>query len=106
MIAQGISTRAFLIDVFSPCVTYNKHNTFQWFKQRVHTLGQRYDATDYEHALSKAREYGDRIPTGLFYRASRPTYEDGEPAFKLGPLVHHKLGLTPEQGQALLREFI
>ena len=108
LIAQGIQHKGFaLIDVFSPCVTYNKHNTYQWFKQRVHTLEEsEYDPTDYDQALKKVREWGDSIPIGLFYRTSRPTYEDGEPALKLGPLVHHKLGLTPEQGQALLREFI
>jgi 2-oxoglutarate ferredoxin oxidoreductase subunit beta len=108
LIAQGIQHKGFsLIDVFSPCVTYNKHNTYPWFKERVYTLEDSdYEATDYDRALGKVREYGDRIPIGLFYRANRPTYEDGEPALKLGPLVHHKLGLTAEQGQALLREFI
>ena len=27
-----------LIDVFSPCVTYNKVNTYPWFKERVYKL--------------------------------------------------------------------
>lgn len=108
LVAQGIQHKGFsLIDVFSPCVTYNKHNTYPWFKQRVYTLEDTdYDPTDYEQALIKVREWGDSIPTGLFYRVNRPTYEDGEPALELGPLVRHKLGLSPEQGQALLREFM
>src|SRR6266446_2769614 len=39
LIAQGIQHKGFaLIDVFSPCVTYNKHNTHQWFKERVYKL--------------------------------------------------------------------
>jgi 2-oxoglutarate ferredoxin oxidoreductase subunit beta len=93
--------------VFSPCVTYNKHNTHQWFKERVYKLEETdYDPTDYERALVKVREWGDQIPIGLCYQTSRPTYEDGEPALKKGPLAHHKLGLTPEQRRALVQEFL
>jgi 2-oxoglutarate ferredoxin oxidoreductase subunit beta len=108
LIAQGIQHKGFaLIDVFSPCVTYNKHNTHQWFKERVYKLEETdYDPTDYERALVKVREWGDQIPIGLCYQTSRPTYDDGEPALKKGPLVHHKLGLTPEQRRALLQEFM
>jgi len=108
LIAQGIQHKGFsLIDVFSPCVTYNKHNTYQWFKPRVYKLEETdYDPMDYERALVKVREWGDQIPIGVCYQTSRPTYEDGEPALKKGPLVHHKLGLTPEQRRALLQEFM
>jgi 2-oxoglutarate ferredoxin oxidoreductase subunit beta len=88
-------------------VTYNKHNTYPWFKERVYTLEETdYQPTDYDRALVQVREWGERIPVGLFYQTRRPTYEEGEPALKLGPLVRHKLGLTPEQGQALLHEFM
>src|SRR2546422_5613537 len=39
LIAGGIAHRGFsLIDVFSPCVTYNKLNTYPWFKERVYKL--------------------------------------------------------------------
>ena len=90
-----------------PASPYNKHNTHQWFKERVYKLEETdYDPTDYERALVKAREWGNQIPIGLCYQMSRPTYEDGEPALKKGPLVHHKLGLTPEQRRALLQEFL
>jgi 2-oxoglutarate ferredoxin oxidoreductase subunit beta len=108
LIMQGIQHKGFaLIDVFSPCVTYNKHNTYPWFKQRVYKLEEAdYDPADYDRALSKVREWDESIPIGLFYRTSRPTYEDGEPALKHGPLVRHKLGLTSEQGQELVRTFM
>jgi 2-oxoglutarate ferredoxin oxidoreductase subunit beta len=108
LIAQGIQHKGFaLIDVFSPCVTYNKHNTYPWFKERVYKLEDTdYTPTDYDRALLKVREWGERIPIGLCYQTSRPTYEEGEAALKRGPLVRHQLGLTPEQGQALLREFM
>ena len=108
LIAQGIQHKGFaLIDVFSPCVTYNKHNTFQWFKPRVYKLDETdYDSTDYDRALVKVREWDEHIPIGVCYQVSRPTYVEGEPALKKGPLVHQKLGLTPEQRRALLQEFM
>jgi len=108
LIAGAIAHKGFsLIDVFSPCVTYNKHNTHQWFKERVYKLEETdYEPTDYERALVKVREWGDQIPIGVCYQTSRPTYEEGEPALKKGPLVRHQLGLTPEQRRALLREFV
>lgn len=98
LVAGGIQHKGFaLVDVFSPCVTYNKLNTYPWFKQRVYKLedDHAYDPADQRAALEKSFEWGDRIPLGLFYREDRPTYEDSEPAYRLGPLVRQKL--PPEE---------
>ena len=39
LIKRGIEHKGFsFIDVFSPCVTYNHDNTFQWFRPRVKKL--------------------------------------------------------------------
>ena len=110
LIAAGhTATRALpCIDVFSPCVTYNKHNTHQWFKERVYKL----EETDYDAyrlragAVARRANGATKSPLVYCYQTSRPTYEDGEPALKKGPLVHHKLGLTSEQRRALLQEFL
>jgi 2-oxoglutarate ferredoxin oxidoreductase subunit beta len=65
-----------------------------------------YDVSNPESAVQKSFEWGDRIPIGLFYQDELPTYEDSEPAFKQGPLVHHKLGLDRETFEALMLEFV
>src|SRR5947199_9175556 len=45
LIKQGIQHKGFsFIDVFSPCVTYNHGNTYQWLSPRVKKLEA--DATD------------------------------------------------------------
>ena len=109
LIAGGISHRGFsLIDVFSPCVTYNKLNTYPWFKERVYKLEDEasYDSNNAEAAVQRSFEWGDRIPIGLFYQDEQPTYEDSEPAFKEGPLVHQKLGLERGTFDELMQEFI
>ncbi|HEX5138833.1 MAG TPA: thiamine pyrophosphate-dependent enzyme, partial [Planctomycetota bacterium] len=96
LMAQAIAHRGFsLIDVFSPCVTFNKINTYQWFKERVYDVDaeQGYDANDFGRAMGKALEWGERIPLGKLYQVERPVYEDTEPLFEKGPLVDHKLGL-------------
>ena len=71
LIAGGIAHHGFsLIDVFSPCVTYNKLNTYPWFKERVYKLedDESYDVSNPESAVQKSFEWGDRIPIGLFYQ--------------------------------------
>ncbi|MBI3329261.1 MAG: 2-oxoacid ferredoxin oxidoreductase [Nitrospinae bacterium] len=104
--AQALQHKGFaLVDVFSPCVTYL--NMYQFFKQKVYTLeGTEYDPTDWQKALPKAYEWGEKIPLGVFYRTEAPTYDQQDSAFKHGPPVKQKLGLAPEQGQALLKTFM
>ena len=109
LIAGGIAHKGFsLIDVFSPCVTYNKLNTYPWFKERVYKLEDEegYDSSNAESAVQRSFEWGDRIPIGLFYKDEQPTYEDSEPAFTQGPLVHQKLGIDRESFAGLMQEFI
>ncbi|MEE8200191.1 MAG: thiamine pyrophosphate-dependent enzyme [Candidatus Acidoferrales bacterium] len=107
LIAGGIRHKGFaLIDVFSPCVTYNKLNTYSWFKKRVYKLESEggYDSTDVRGALEKSFEWGDRIPLGVFYQEEQPTYEDSEPAFQRGPLVRQPLPVDPALFQSLVEE--
>ncbi len=99
-----------LVDVFSPCVTYNKDNTYQWFNPRVKMLEeQAHDPTNFHKALDKGYLWGEEIPIGLFWkRTDLPALEDLEPVLHdgKGPLAFRKLGITNEQAQALIQELI
>ncbi len=97
-----------LVDVFSPCVTYNKINTYPWFKQRVYKLEgeMAYNPADLEAAFHKSLEWGERIPLGLFFQEERPTYEDSEPVLQKGPLVDQKLGINPKLFDELIEETV
>jgi 2-oxoglutarate ferredoxin oxidoreductase subunit beta len=109
LIAGGIQHKGFaLIDTFSPCVTYNKLNTYPWFKKRVYKLEDEvgYHTGDMRAAFEKSFEWGDGIPLGLFYADQQPTYEDSEPAFARGPLVHQPLGIEPAVFQSLIEELM
>ena len=95
-----------LVDVFSPCVTYNKHNTYPWFKERVYKLeDEKHDTSNFQAAMERAFEWGPRIPIGLFYKAERPTYEEEEVALRNGvPLVKQPLGRS--NLAAMMEDFI
>ena len=67
------------VDILQPCVTYNKVNTFQWYKERVYDLAlDNHDQSDISEARARALEWPgrkeDRIPTGIFYRSRRAVY--------------------------------
>ncbi len=108
LIEQAIAHKGFaFIDVFSPCVTYNKLNTFTWFKERIYKLDDEApdrDPTDLPDAMSTAMEFGDRIPIGLIYKVDKPTYEDSEPVLLDGPLVKQSLGIKKALFEQLLEE--
>ncbi|BEP18541.1 2-oxoacid:ferredoxin oxidoreductase subunit beta [Pyrofollis japonicus] len=77
-----------VIDVLQPCVTYNDVYTTQWYRQHVYKLEESgnwdpivRDPSERDEklakALIKAREWGERVPIGIFYKdETRPTLED------------------------------
>jgi 2-oxoglutarate ferredoxin oxidoreductase subunit beta len=83
-----------LVDVFQPCVSFNKVNTYQWYMKRVYKLQdeEKYDASNRTTAFEKSLEWGDRIPIGIFYQVKgKPTYADQLPVLKAGALVKQAL---------------
>jgi 2-oxoglutarate ferredoxin oxidoreductase subunit beta len=82
-----------VLDVLQPCVTFNKKHPFGWYQQRVRKLEDDadYNPEDKLAALAMAQPTPEELPIGLFYRENRPTYEDGLPQLKQGPLVHQSL---------------
>lgn len=78
MIVQAVSHPGFsLVDIFQPCVSFNKVNTFGWYKERCRML-EDHDPTDWAAALARADEFGERIPLGVLYRNDRPVYATGQ----------------------------
>ncbi len=99
-----------LVDVFSPCVTFNKDNTYQFFNPRVKILEEKgHDPTDFHKAMDEAYKWGEEIPIGLFWkRTDLPTLEQQEPVLHTGegPLAYRKLGITKEKADALIKELL
>jgi len=76
-----------VIDVLHPCVSFNKVNTFAWYRNRCHQLPPEHDPTDWEGAMRTAMEWGEEIPVGLIYRNDRPAYEKQLAVLAPGPLA-------------------
>lgn len=92
LFVQAISHKGFaLVDVFQPCVTWNKVNTSKWFRDRIYKLEESgHDASDRDAAFELSMStFHDlmctpdecKVPIGVFYRKEGvPTYNDGVPA--------------------------
>ncbi len=105
LIKQGIQHRGFaLIDVFSPCVTFNHDNGYEFFKPRVKRLeDEGHDTGDWKAACEKALMWGDTIYTGVFLQRQAPTLGDLEPVLEGGgPLARRPLGLAKEATERIL----
>ncbi|MGE4552052.1 MAG: thiamine pyrophosphate-dependent enzyme [Desulfovibrionaceae bacterium] len=88
LIRRGIEHKGLaLIDIFQPCVSFNKVNTFAWYKQRCYKLGEDHDPRDWGQAMARAQEFGERIPIGVIYENDRPPFESLVPGFDGRPLV-------------------
>ncbi len=88
IIKEAINHKGFsLVDILQPCVTFNKINTFEWYKQRVYHIEQEYNPEDRVKAFERALEWGDKIPLGIIYRKNRPILEERVPIILDKPLV-------------------
>lgn len=69
-----------LVDILQPCVTFNKVNTFKWFKEHTVMLDRAHDPRDRVAAMRQALER-DRLPLGVLYEnPGRIVFEDKLPS--------------------------
>ncbi len=91
IIKRAIKHRGFsFIDILQPCVTFNKINTYDFYRERIYKLDELkdYDKSDLNEAMKRSLEQ-ERIPVGIFYQAKEPVYEDGLKQIERKPLVDH-----------------
>ena len=69
-----------LVDILQPCVSFNRVNTFRWYRDRVRPVDDSHDPFDRDGALKLALQWGDEIPVGVIYRSRRPSFESRVPA--------------------------
>ncbi len=109
LIEEGIKHKGFsVINVFSPCVTFNKINTYDWFKEHIIDLEETpdYDSSNRVQAMTKLMETNGMI-TGLIYQDKvKKSYQELIPGFKEEPLSKQDVKLTEEQFNSLVKEFI
>ncbi|MHC4504946.1 MAG: 2-oxoacid:ferredoxin oxidoreductase subunit beta [Planctomycetota bacterium] len=88
LIAKAVAHEGFaLVDILQPCVSFNRVNTFAWYKQRCYEIPADHEPADWEAAMGLAAEWGERIPVGVIYTNDRPAFEKRLPALAGGALV-------------------
>lgn len=93
-----------LVDILQPCVSFNKVNTFAYYKERVYELEADYDPRNLPSALLRSMEYGPKIPIGILYQVEKPTFHQQRPAiFDDIPMIDKKV--PHAQLEALLAKF-
>ncbi|WP_202080406.1 2-oxoacid:ferredoxin oxidoreductase subunit beta [Caldalkalibacillus salinus] len=107
LIEKGIQHKGFsLINIFSPCVTYNKVNTYDFFKENIIKLEdeEAYDPSNLGMAMQKLIEHNGLV-TGVIYQDHEPSFTDQIPDFDDNPIVHQDLNLSSEKIKGLVDEF-
>ncbi len=109
LMQQAIDHKGFaIIDIFSPCVTFNHDNDYAFFRPRVKKLeDEGHDAGDWKAACEKAMLWGDTIYTGLFYQKRRPTLDELEPVLEEGgPMARRSAFVSKEQSDRIFKRMM
>ncbi len=106
IIQQAVKHPGFaLVDILMPCISFNKLNTFTWYKNRVYKLeDENWNTHNKTAAYKKAGQWGERIPIGIFYRQQKATYSQLVSVLQGEPLINREY--SPQKVKSLFDEFI
>ncbi len=109
LIEAAIQHKGFsLVNVFSPCVTYNKINTYDWFKENLVKLEtvEAYDPHNLGLAMKTLMERKGLV-TGLIYQnTERPSYQELISGYSDQPLAKLELEIGQPYFDELMSEFM
>ncbi len=92
LIVKAVNHKGFsMVDIYQPCVSFNKINTNAWYQKRVFKLEKSdHDSSDYEMALRTAHMDKEKLPTGVIYKKSGIPFNDRLSVLKKQPLFTYK----------------
>lgn len=109
IIEAGMQHKGFsFINVFSPCVTYNKVNTYDWFKENLTKLAdiEGYDNADRQMAMKTVIEH-EGLVTGIIYQDTETTsYQEKVIGYNEEPINKADINLKEEDLNSLMKEFM
>jgi 2-oxoglutarate/2-oxoacid ferredoxin oxidoreductase subunit beta len=109
IIEAGINHKGFsLINVFSPCVTYNKVNTYDWFKEHLVPLStiENYDSSNRMMAMQTLMENKGLVKGIIYQDKVKPSYQDLAHGYSKDALSKMDLNLSEEKFNQLMTEFM
>lgn len=95
------------VNVFSPCVTFNKINTYDWYKENIVDLDENpdYDPSNRVMAMSAIMESNSLACGVLYQNTSRPSYEKLISGFHEEGLAKQNIEINEETFAKLVAEF-
>lgn len=109
LIEEAINHDGFsFVNVFSPCVTYNKVNTYDWFKENLVSVDELedYDPSDKGKATQAVINH-ESLLTGIVYQDKEaPSYESQLEVMSGEALAKQDINIDQSQFDELTKQFI
>ncbi|MHC0552632.1 2-oxoacid:ferredoxin oxidoreductase subunit beta [Salinicoccus sp. CNSTN-B1] len=108
IIQQAMDHKGFsFVNVFSPCVTYNKVNTYDWFKENLVAVEDLddYDYTDAENAMQHVMANNGLLKGIIYHDAESKSYQENIEGYLDQPLVKRDMALEDETFDELMAAF-
>src|SRR5512137_3008325 len=70
-----------VVDILQPCVSFNKINTYAWYRERVFKLEA--PLADRLEAIRTAEIWGEKIPIGVIYRNDQAPCREVKEIFRV-----------------------
>ena len=97
ILKEAIGHKGFaLVDIFQPCVTFNKQNTYSWYKENTYYL-KKHDYNNRILAFEMAVQT-EKFPLGIFYKhPGKKTFEENIKVYEVDktPIIDR----TPDSGK-------
>lgn len=109
MIEDAINHDGFsFVNVFSPCVTYNKVNTYDWFKENLTSIDdiEDYDVTDKQKAMQNVLAYESLLKGIVYQDTETPSYESQIVELDDTPLAKKDIKIDENQFNELIGQFV
>jgi 2-oxoglutarate ferredoxin oxidoreductase subunit beta len=108
LIEKAILHKGFsFVNVFSPCVTFNKTNTYEFYKSALDNVDEdpTYDPTDRMLAMQRVVA-ADNLVTGVIYEDNnRPSYEESLYGYPAEPIAKRPFTLSSQDYEEILATF-
>ncbi|MCE3021417.1 2-oxoacid:ferredoxin oxidoreductase subunit beta [Staphylococcus pasteuri] len=96
------------VNVFSPCVTYNKINTYDWFKENLTSIDdiENYDTTDKQLAIQTVLEHESMLKGIVYQDTETPSYESQIEEMEGTPLAKKDIHISEDKFNELTKQFV
>ncbi len=108
ILKQAIQHRGFsLVNTISPCVTFNKVNTYDYYKAQLKDIDSisGYDRRDRAQALATLMEHNELVSGIVYEHEASVPFEDRLPGFREQGLATQPLDLNPAEFDKLVQAY-